>query len=103
MEKLLSEYRRPLGDFDLIDFEDEAVIEGVRSRVDVDVPVDLHWTWSYGSEVEELRRLSSNDEINIAEEVGKLQEKVQKLMAQTYDRLTPWQKVKVARHSGRPP
>ena len=44
MEKLLSEYRRPLGDFDLIDFEDEAVIEGVRSRVDVDVPVDLHWT-----------------------------------------------------------
>ena len=57
MEKLLSEYRRPLGDFDLIDFEDEAVIEGVRSRVDVDVPVDLHWTWSYGSEVEELRRL----------------------------------------------
>ncbi len=57
MEKLLSEYRRPLGDFDLVDFEDEAVIEGVRSRVDVDVPVDLHWTWSYGSEVEELRRL----------------------------------------------
>jgi hypothetical protein len=57
MERLLSEYRRPLGDFDLIDFEDEAVIQGVRSRVDVDVPVDLHWTWSYGSEVEELRRL----------------------------------------------
>ena len=57
MEKLLSEFRRPLGDFDLIDFQDEAVIQGVRSRVDVDVPVDLHWTWSYGSEVEELRRL----------------------------------------------
>ena len=35
--------------------------------------------------IEELRHLSSNDEINIAEEVGKLQEKVQKLMAQTYD------------------
>lgn len=52
--------------------------------------------------IEELRRLSSNDEINIAEEVGKLQEKAQKLMAHTYDRLTPWQKVKVARHPGRP-
>ena len=57
MEKLLSEYRRPLGDFDLVDFKDQAVIEGVRSRVDVDVDVDLHWTWSYGSEMEELRRL----------------------------------------------
>jgi hypothetical protein len=57
MEKLLSEYRRPLGDFDLVDFKDQAVIEGVRSRVDVDVEVDLHWTWSYGSEMEELRRL----------------------------------------------
>ena len=52
--------------------------------------------------IEELRHLSSNDEINIAEEVGKLQEKVQKLMAQTYNKLTPWQKVKVARHPGRP-
>ena len=57
MEKLLSEYRRPLGDFDLVDFKDPAVIEGVRSRVDVDVEVDLHWTWSYGSEMEEPRRL----------------------------------------------
>ena len=57
MEKLLSEYRRPLGDFDLVDFKDQAVIEDVRSRVDVDVEVDLHWTWSYGSEMEELRRL----------------------------------------------
>ena len=57
MEKLLSEYRRPLGDFDLVDFKDQAVIEGVRSRVDVAVDGDLHWTWSYGSEMEELRRL----------------------------------------------
>ncbi|MBO44423.1 MAG: acetyl-CoA carboxylase carboxyl transferase subunit alpha [Rhodospirillaceae bacterium] len=52
--------------------------------------------------VEELRHLSRGDEINIVDEVGKLQEKAQKLLAQTYEKLTPWQKVKVARHPGRP-
>ena len=50
--------------------------------------------------VEELRHLSRGDEINIVDEVGKLQEKAQKLLAQTYEKLTPWQKVKVARHPG---
>lgn len=57
MEKLLTDYRRQIGAFEVIDFEDEAVVAGMRSRVDVDIPVELHWTWSYESEVEELRRL----------------------------------------------
>ncbi len=57
MEKLLSDHRRKIGNFEIVDFQDEAVIQGVRSRVDVDVPVDLHWTWSYESEIDELRRL----------------------------------------------
>ena len=47
MDKILSEQRKDLGGFEVIDFEDEAVVQGVRSRVDVDVPVELHWTWSY--------------------------------------------------------
>ena len=57
MEKLLSDYRKNIGEFEVIDFEDEAIVQGVRSRMDVDVPVDLHWTWSYESEIGELRRL----------------------------------------------
>ncbi len=57
MEKLLAEHRRPIGGFEVIDFQDEAVVAGMRSRVDVDVPVDLHWTWSYDTEVAELRNL----------------------------------------------
>ena len=57
MEKLLTDYRRKIGDFEIVDFQDEAVVQGVRSRVDVDVPVDLHWTWSYESEIDELRKL----------------------------------------------
>lgn len=57
MDKILPEYRRMLGNFEILDFEDEAIVEGLRSQIDFDVPVDLHWTWGYTSEIEELRRL----------------------------------------------
>ena len=52
--------------------------------------------------IEELRHLSSGGDINIAEEVGKLQAKVERQLKQSYQRLTPWQKVQVARHPDRP-
>jgi len=52
--------------------------------------------------IEELRHLTGNGELNIADEVGKLQGKVDKLLSQTYAKLTPWQKTQVARHPDRP-
>lgn len=52
--------------------------------------------------LEELRHLSSNGEVNIASEIKRLQEKTEKLLSKTYQSLTPWQKVLVARHPGRP-
>ena len=52
--------------------------------------------------IEELRHLSDSDEINIAEEVGRLQGKAERLLRQTYAKLTPWQKTLVARHPDRP-
>jgi len=52
--------------------------------------------------IEELRHLSSSGEVNIADEVGKLQTKVDRLLVQTYGKLTPWQKTQVARHKDRP-
>ena len=52
--------------------------------------------------IEELRHLSGSGEINIAEEVGKLQTKVDKVLLQTYSNLTPWQKIQMARHNDRP-
>lgn len=55
------------------------------------------------SKIEELRHLTdAGDGINIAEEVGRLQQKVDKLLRQTYSKLTPAQKVQVARHPNRP-
>src|SRR2546427_11751915 len=56
MEKILGEYRRQLGDFEVVDIDEDRVA-ALRRELDVDVPVDLHWTWSYASEVEELRAL----------------------------------------------
>jgi len=50
----------------------------------------------------ELRHLSDNKDVNIAEEVSRLQGKVEKMLRQTYGKLSPWQKVQVARHPSRP-
>ncbi len=52
--------------------------------------------------IEELRHLTGSAEINIAEEVTKLQGKIDKLLVQAYSKLTPWQKTQVARHHDRP-
>ena len=52
--------------------------------------------------IEELRHLSDGGDINIADEVSRLQTKVDRLLNTTYDKLTPAQKVQVARHPNRP-
>ncbi len=52
--------------------------------------------------IEELRHLENSGDINIAEEVARLQAKVDKLLRQTYAKLSPWQKTLVARHPERP-
>src|ERR1700729_3409715 len=54
------------------------------------------------SKIEELRHLSAQNGLNIAEEVGRLANQADRLLRQTYSRLTPWQKVLVARHPERP-
>jgi acetyl-CoA carboxylase carboxyl transferase subunit alpha len=52
--------------------------------------------------IEELRHLTEVDDLNIAEEVSKLHAKVEKQLRDTYGKLTPAQKVQVARHPNRP-
>jgi acetyl-CoA carboxylase carboxyl transferase subunit alpha len=54
------------------------------------------------SKIEELRRMSSPGEINIADEVARLTDKADKQLRAIYARLTPWQKTQVARHAERP-
>src|SRR5271169_2813014 len=54
------------------------------------------------SKIEELRRMSEPDGINIADEVGRLTSVADRQLRTTYGRLTPWQKTQVARHPDRP-
>jgi acetyl-CoA carboxylase carboxyl transferase subunit alpha len=52
--------------------------------------------------IEELRHLDNAGKVNIVAEITTLQKKADKLLRQAYSNLTPWQKVKVARHPERP-
>jgi acetyl-CoA carboxylase carboxyl transferase subunit alpha len=54
------------------------------------------------SKIEELRRMSEPDGINIADEVSRLTSVADRQLRTTYARLTPWQKTQVARHPDRP-
>lgn len=52
--------------------------------------------------IEELRHLANSGEVNIADEVMRLQANLDRRLRQIYSNLTPWQKTKVARHPQRP-
>ena len=54
------------------------------------------------NKIEELRHLSNQGDLNIAEEIIRLKSKAEKLLKNTYGALSPWQKVQVARHPDRP-
>jgi acetyl-CoA carboxylase carboxyl transferase subunit alpha len=54
------------------------------------------------AKIDELRKMSESDGINIAEEIGRLTEKADRQLRATYARLSPWQKTQVARHPERP-
>ena len=52
--------------------------------------------------IAELRHMTSSKEFNIADELSRLEGKAEKLLKTTYSKLTPAQKVQVARHGERP-
>ena len=52
--------------------------------------------------IEELRRMSEPEGINIADEVARLTDKADRQLRATYGKLTAWQKTQVARHEDRP-
>ncbi|MFA5592303.1 MAG: acetyl-CoA carboxylase carboxyltransferase subunit alpha [Micavibrio sp.] len=54
------------------------------------------------AKIAELRNMGSDASISIADEIGRMQTKAGKLLATTYSKLTPAQKVQVARHGHRP-
>lgn len=64
MNKLMQEHRKRFGDFEVIEFVDDAEIAKLRAKTDVAAPLTLNWTWEYGSEVQELRNLYEKGKVN---------------------------------------
>ena len=54
------------------------------------------------NKIEELRHLTSAQDMDLVSEIQRLQVKAEKQLTQVYTKLTPWQKVQVARHPERP-
>ncbi|MDD3181738.1 MAG: acetyl-CoA carboxylase carboxyltransferase subunit alpha [Alphaproteobacteria bacterium] len=54
------------------------------------------------AKIEELRHLSNDGQVNIADEVARLESKVERQLRGIYNKLSPAQKVQVARHPARP-
>jgi acetyl-CoA carboxylase carboxyl transferase subunit alpha len=52
--------------------------------------------------IRDLRESSESSEADIGAEIGKLEMKADRLLADTYGKLSPWQKTQVARHPDRP-
>ncbi|MCB1563785.1 MAG: acetyl-CoA carboxylase carboxyltransferase subunit alpha [Alphaproteobacteria bacterium] len=52
--------------------------------------------------IAELRHVSGGSEVNIADEISRMQAKAARLLEQAYGKLTPAQKVQIARHQERP-
>lgn len=54
------------------------------------------------NKIDELRQMTDPNGVNIEEETARLSEKAEKHLRAIYAKLTPWQKVQVARHAQRP-
>lgn len=52
--------------------------------------------------IKELRHTADGGEVNISEELARLESKVDQVLKQIYGKLSPWQKMHVARHPNRP-
>ena len=52
--------------------------------------------------IEELKRFTSDKKIDLSSEIKRLEEKLDKLRKETYQGLSPWQRVLIARHPNRP-
>ncbi len=69
----------------------------MRNYLDFETPIaDLE------GKIEALRAMEDGDEVNVGEEIGRLQSKADQLLKDTYSKLTRWQKSQVARHATRP-
>ncbi len=54
------------------------------------------------AKIEELRYVGDDSELNLSEEIGRLQTKSKSLTKSIFSNLSPWQVAQLARHPHRP-
>ena len=52
--------------------------------------------------IEELKKFTSKEKINLQSEIKKLEDKLEKVKREVFDNLSPWQRVQISRHPKRP-
>jgi len=52
--------------------------------------------------IEELKGFTSREDIDLSDEVKKLEDRLKKVKCEVFKNLTPWQRVQIARHPKRP-
>ncbi|MFA5335704.1 MAG: acetyl-CoA carboxylase carboxyltransferase subunit alpha [Candidatus Omnitrophota bacterium] len=52
--------------------------------------------------VEELKKFTSSENIDLSSEIKKLEDKLDKVKREVFESLSPWQRVQIARHPKRP-
>jgi len=73
-------------------------MEQIKTYIEFEKPIA-----ELESKLAELQALSDGENaVSISEEIAKLQQKAGQMLADTYAKLTPWQKTQVARHPERP-
>lgn len=74
-----------------------AFVQEAKTLLDFEKPIS-----ELEGKVKELQHLAKGSDLDLADEIEKLEERADKLLRQTYAKLTPWQKTQVARHPDRP-
>jgi len=69
----------------------------IRYFLDFEKPIE-----ELEKKIQELKKLTQIEKINLTDEINNLQIKLEKLREDTFFHLTPWQRVQLARHPDRP-
>ncbi|HEY4554108.1 MAG TPA: acetyl-CoA carboxylase carboxyl transferase subunit alpha [Bacillaceae bacterium] len=54
------------------------------------------------NKIKELREFTKNSDVDLSDEIDKLEARLEKLEKEVYENMAPWDRVQVARHSSRP-
>jgi len=58
--------------------------------------------WEIQKQLNQLRRQSSSQDLEVEPEIARIEKKLQKTKRDIYENLTAWQRVQIARHTARP-